>query len=152
FLDELGMTELPAGADLSDRVGGASAPPPDGGPSTGSGQALKASATKAGAPELGVLEYLSEMLTRLLYAREPVRSGCLFNFLSSILEETQERHRFQNLFESSRQLGDNALFVTGMFPKASARRSVFGPTRTSYTIRRGIMRKRPSDVMGLQRR
>jgi hypothetical protein len=65
-----------------------------------------------------VLDYLSEMLTRFLWSRELVRFNTRFDFLYSLLEEIKDRRRFQNLFEASRHMADNALFVTGVFPRA----------------------------------
>ena len=42
-----------------------------------------------------------------------------YDFLYSLLEEIKDRQRFQNLFEASRRMADNALFVTGVFPTAT---------------------------------
>jgi len=75
-----------------------------------------------------VIEYLGDMLTRYLYTRE------LFPFLgpggrprpfyfSNLLEEMEQGfRRFQNLFEACRRYGDNALFLTGIFPQSFRRR------------------------------
>jgi hypothetical protein len=65
-----------------------------------------------------VLDYLSDMLTRFLWSRELVRFNARFDFLFALLEEMKDRRRFQNLFEASRHMADNALFVTGVFPRA----------------------------------
>ena len=65
-----------------------------------------------------VLDYLSEMLMRFLWSRELVRFNQRYDFLYSLLEEIKDRGRFQNLFEASRHMADNALFVTGVFPAA----------------------------------
>jgi len=72
--------------------------------------------------DAGVVEYLGQLLDRYLYSRElfPIESGSgvsLF-YLSDLLREMQQTAHFQNLFEAYRKYGDNALFVTGMFPKA----------------------------------
>jgi hypothetical protein len=69
-----------------------------------------------GARDHRVLDYLSEMLNRFLFSRELVRFNARYDLLFALLEEMQERRKFQNLFEASRHLGDNALFVTGVFP------------------------------------
>jgi len=66
--------------------------------------------------DVPVLDYLSEMLNRFLLSRELVRFNAQYDFLYSLLEEIKERGKFQNLFEASRQMADNALFVTGIFP------------------------------------
>jgi hypothetical protein len=65
-----------------------------------------------------VLDYLSDMLMRFLWSRELVRFNQRFDFLYSLLDEIKDRRRFQNLFEASRHMADNALFVTGVFPTA----------------------------------
>lgn len=69
-----------------------------------------------------VLDYLSEMLNRFLLTRELARFGAQHDFLYTLLEEIKDRSRFQNLFEASRQMADNALFVTGVFPPGHGRR------------------------------
>ncbi len=71
-----------------------------------------------GGRDSAVLEYLSDMLNRFLFSRELMRFNARYDFLFSLLEELKERSKFQNLFESARHLGDNALFVTGVFPTA----------------------------------
>ncbi len=70
-----------------------------------------------GVRDMSMLDYLSDMLTRFLLARELMRFNVRYDFLYSLLEEINDRQRFQNLFEACRQLGDNALFVTGIFPE-----------------------------------
>jgi hypothetical protein len=79
--------------------------------------------------DAGVLDYLGEMLYRFLWSRELSQLGNQPDLLLSILAETKEAHRFQNLFEASRQLGDNSLFVTGMFPDVRPRRRWGGRRR-----------------------
>lgn len=69
-----------------------------------------------------VLDYLAEMLNRFLLSRELVRFSAQYDFLYTLLQEINERGRFQNLFEASRQMADNALFVTGVFPPQHGRR------------------------------
>jgi len=84
-----------------------------------------------GSRDPAVLDYLSEMLTRFLWTRELVRFNQRYDFLFSLLEEMKERSKFQNLFEACRHLGDNALFVTGVFPTAQpARRPGWRRRRT----------------------
>ncbi len=74
-----------------------------------------------------VLEYLADMLNRYLWTREMFPIGMsrqqYLDMLTVILEETKEASAFQNLFEFHRKLGDNALFLTGLFPGAVGRRS-----------------------------
>lgn len=74
-----------------------------------------------------VVEYLGAMLERYLFTRElfpMVREGGrrTLMFLSDLLEETKTLAQFQNLFEAYRKYGDNALFVTGVFPRSLRRR------------------------------
>lgn len=69
-----------------------------------------------------VLDYLSDMMHRFLFSRELMRFNAQYDFLFALLDEVKEKSRFQNLFEASRQMADNALFVTGIFPAAGRRR------------------------------
>ncbi len=73
-----------------------------------------------------VLDYLGQMLTRYLYKREvfPVLHGGQPSllYLSDLLEESRRQTRFQNMFEAYRRFADNALFVTGVFPRGLSRR------------------------------
>ncbi len=73
-----------------------------------------------------VLDYLSDMMNRFLLSRELMRFNARYDFLFSLLDEIKEKSRFQNLFEASRQMADNALFVTGIFPTAGRRRRGWG--------------------------
>ena len=82
-----------------------------------------------GGRDLSVLEYLSELLNRFLWSRELFRFNQRYDFLFSLLEEIKERQKFQNLFEASRHMGDNALFVTGVFPSAQPGRRRRGAAR-----------------------
>ena len=84
--------------------------------------------------DAGVLDYLGDMLNRFLWSRELTQLGdSQPDLLLSILAETRENRRFQNLFEASRQLGDNSLFVTGMFPDARPRRRFGGRRRRNLS-------------------
>ncbi len=74
-----------------------------------------------------VIDYLGAMLERYLFTRELfpiVREGGrrTLMYLSDILQETTALSHFQNLFEAYRKYGDNALFVTGVFPRSLRRR------------------------------
>jgi hypothetical protein len=85
-----------------------------------------------GARDFAVLDYLSDMLNRFLLTRESLGSNqaVRFDLLLSILDEMNERRRFQNLFEASRQMADNALFLTGVFPETRpGRRRRWGQPR-----------------------
>lgn len=73
-----------------------------------------------------VLDYLSDMMNRFLLSRELMRFNAQYDFLFSLLDEIKEKAQFQNLFEASRQMADNALFVTGIFPTAGRRRRGWG--------------------------
>ena len=73
-----------------------------------------------------VLDYLSDMMNRFLLSRELMRFNARYDFLFSLLDEIKEKTRFQNLFEASRHMADNALFVTGIFPTAGRRRRGWG--------------------------
>jgi hypothetical protein len=79
-----------------------------------------------GDPNTDVLDYLSGLMNRFLLARELMRFNAQYDFLFSLLDEIQEKQRFQNLFEASRHMADNALFVTGLFPAAGRRRRGWG--------------------------
>jgi hypothetical protein len=73
-----------------------------------------------------VLDYLSDMMNRFLLSRELMRFNAQYDFLFSLLDEVKEKSRFQNLFETTRHMADNALFVTGIFPTAGRRRRGWG--------------------------
>ncbi len=74
----------------------------------------------------GVVDYLSRLLDRHLATRELFPNSqdgrATFYYLSDLLRETQQLTNFQNLFEAYRKYGDNALFVTGIFPQALRKR------------------------------
>ncbi len=110
---------------------------------------IKVLYVERGSQEADILDYLGDMLTRYLYTRE------LFPFVgpggrhqpfyfSHLLEEMQRGFtRFQNLFEACRRYGDNALFLTGLFPQSFRRRRSGGrlglsrPVDPSYFISTG---------------
>ena len=75
-----------------------------------------------------VLDYLSDMLVRFLWSREMVFPGAdmgkFEELLALLYQQMDTRTPFQNLFETSRKLGDNALFMTGMFPAGTRRRRI----------------------------
>jgi len=110
---------------------------------------IKVLYVERGSQDAATLDYLGDMLTRYLYTSE------LFPFVgpggrrqpfyfSSLLEEMQRGFvRFQNLFEAARRYGDNALFLTGLFPQSLRRRRGGGrlglprPVDTSYFVSTG---------------
>ncbi len=110
---------------------------------------IKVLYVERGSRDAAVIDYLGDMLTRYLYTRE------LFPFVgpggrrqpfyfSDLLEEMQRGFtRFQNLFEAARRYGDNALFLTGLFPQSFRRRRGGGrlglprPVEPSYFISTG---------------
>jgi hypothetical protein len=75
---------------------------------------------------IATLDYLSDLLTGFLHAREifplPNLAESYTSLMPQLLEETRQRGRFQNLFEAYRRLGDNSLFLTGVFPHSLTRR------------------------------
>jgi len=87
--------------------------------------------------DANVLDYLSDMLTRFLWSRELFpglgKEGRSYvDLLTTLLEETKDRLAFQNLFEAYRKLGDNALFISGIFPKSLAGRRRWGWRRRRW--------------------
>src|SRR5690606_22645458 len=70
---------------------------------------LKVMYTGRDARDPDVLDYLSDMMARFLFSRELMRFNAQYDFLFSLLDEMKDRSHFQNLFEASRHLGDNAL-------------------------------------------
>ena len=87
--------------------------------------------------DANVLDYLSDVLTRFLWSRELFPSMGLggrsyVDLLTTLLQETRDRLAFQNLFEAYRKLGDNALFITGVFPKSLAHRRRWGWRRRRW--------------------
>jgi hypothetical protein len=71
--------------------------------------------------DAGVLDYLAEMLARFLWSRELLPGATtaqLADLLAILVEESEDRTHFQNLFEAYRRLADNSLFITGMFPRS----------------------------------
>src|SRR3990170_5157001 len=85
--------------------------------------------------DASVIDYLGEMLARYLFTRELypiVRNQRQFVFyLSDLMEETKKPTHFQNLFEAYRKYADNALFITGVFPRSLNRRR---PSRRSVVV------------------
>lgn len=71
------------------------------------------------------LRYLGRLMERYLQAGELSlgdRQGFL-PYLSDLMEETAHpSHTYQNLFEAYRKYGDNALFISGVFPDSLGRR------------------------------
>lgn len=87
---------------------------------------LKTLYLERGGRDLAVLDYLAEMLSRFLWARELSPLGPatiqLLPIVASLEAEIKDRATFQNLFEAYRKLGDTSLFLTGLFPRALGRR------------------------------
>jgi hypothetical protein len=73
-----------------------------------------------------VLDYLTDMLERYLVTRElaPYADQRKYTFyLSDLLNEMEHPSgTFQNAFEAYKRYADNALFLTGVFPRAFRRR------------------------------
>ncbi|MBI2766193.1 MAG: hypothetical protein HYX53_09810 [Chloroflexi bacterium] len=75
------------------------------------------------------LRYLGRMMERYLRAGElgiGPRGG-MMPYLSNLMEETAHPSgAHQNLFEAYRKYGDNALFISGIFPESLGRRRAGG--------------------------
>lgn len=88
---------------------------------------IKTLYVERGGRDAGVIDYLSEMLTRYLFTRElfPIAHGSrrALMYLSDLLEETRRPGsvHFQNLFEAYRKFADNSLFIVGIFPESLRR-------------------------------
>lgn len=84
-----------------------------------------------------VIDYLGRLLDDCLYTRSlfpPDEHGRPQKlYFSDMLDRPRALSRFQNMFEAYRKYGDNALFVTGVFPASLNRRRNAG---------RGMMRRR----------
>lgn len=88
---------------------------------------IKVLYVERGGRDAAVIDYLGSLLTRYLFTSElfPVVQGGrrLPLYLSDMIQETEHPSgRFQNLFEAYRKYGDNALFITGVFPQSLRRR------------------------------
>lgn len=90
-----------------------------------------------GSRDAQVIDYLSRMLANFLFARELLPMGMGIeqqrDLLLSLLEESEERS-FQNLFEAYRRLGDNSLFLTGLFAPSLEGRRRHGWRRRRVTL------------------
>ena len=86
-----------------------------------------------------VVDYLGRLLTSYLYTGElypPDAQGKSSKmYFSNMLDERDVEERFENRFEAYRSYGDNALFVSGVFPAS------LKPRRSS---RRSPMRRTPA--------
>lgn len=84
-----------------------------------------------------VIEYLGALLEEYLYTRalfpRDEHGAPQKLYFSDMLDRHKTLSRFQNLFEAYRKYGDNALFITGVFPASLGRRRHGG---------RGVMRRR----------
>lgn len=71
------------------------------------------------------LRYISQTMERYLYASELAagRRRGFAPYLSDLMEETAHPGRtHQNMFEAYRKYGDNALFISGIFPDTLGRK------------------------------
>ena len=72
------------------------------------------------------LAYLGRMLSRYLSAGElslGASKKSFLPYLTDLMEETANPSgAFQNQFEAARKYGDNALFITGLYPQSLGRR------------------------------
>ncbi len=73
--------------------------------------------------DAGVIDYLGDLLSRYLFTRElfPIQRGrqnYAFYFSDLLAEMQGITNHFQNLFEAYRKYADNALFITGLFPRS----------------------------------
>lgn len=78
--------------------------------------------------DASVVDYLGGMLSRYLYTQElfplaDVEGKRQPLYFSDVLQEmSRGPARFQNLFEAFRRYADNALFISGVFPRSFRRR------------------------------
>lgn len=77
--------------------------------------------------DAATLTYLARMLERYLYTGELLAGGSstgnVIPYLSDLIEEAEHPSgRFENYFEACRKSGDNALFVSGLFPGSLGRK------------------------------
>ncbi len=78
-----------------------------------------------GSRDAETLAYLGRMMERYLQTGEMALgpSGGHIPYLSDLMEETAHPSgTFQNLFEAYRRYGDNALFISGVFPESLGRK------------------------------
>lgn len=73
--------------------------------------------------DAAVVDYLGDLLSRYLFTRElfPIQRGrqnYAFYFSDLLAEMQGITNHFQNLFEAYRKYADNALFITGLFPRS----------------------------------
>ncbi|MEX2246357.1 MAG: hypothetical protein WEC75_06690 [Dehalococcoidia bacterium] len=89
-----------------------------------------------------VIDYLGGLLERYLYAIEMFPPDATGHpqpmYYSDLLDEEKMATRFQNMFEAYRKYGDNALFVTGMFPQSVGRRRPSGRSALRRRAARGV--------------
>lgn len=79
--------------------------------------------------DASALAYIGRMLERYLRASDMMlgRRRGFIPYLSDLMEETANPSRsHQNLFETYRRYGDNALFISGIFPESLARKRAGG--------------------------
>lgn len=89
---------------------------------------IKVLYVERGSRDASVVDYLGGMLSRYLYTGElfPMADGegrrePLY-FSDVLAEMSRGPVRFQNLFEAYRRYADNALFISGVFPRSFRRR------------------------------
>lgn len=80
-----------------------------------------------------VLDYLSNMMTGFLWARDLFPMGGDINqfldLLAAVWDEAQGAANFPNLFEAYRKVADTSLFIIGIFPRSLGHRWRWGHRR-----------------------
>ena len=95
-----------------------------------------------GSKHADVVDYLGGLLDTYLYTQQMFPRGGDGRpqkvYFSDMLDRQRTATRFQNMFEAYRKYGDNALFVTGVFPQSLSRRRPSGRTHLRRRAARGV--------------
>lgn len=91
--------------------------------------------------DASTLEYLGRMMGRYLQTSElslGADRGGFMAYMSDLMEETANpTGAYQNLFEAYRKYGDNAMFISGIFPASLGRRRGGGMLGGSAFVDKG---------------
>jgi hypothetical protein len=92
--------------------------------------------------DASTLEYLGRMMGRYLQTSELSlggnQGGGFMAYMSDLMEETAHPSgTYQNLFEAYRKYGDNAMFISGIFPASLGRRRGRGMMGGSAFVDKG---------------
>ncbi len=78
-----------------------------------------------GSRDLAAMDYLRDLLSRYLFAASMDLGGGIVPYMSDFAEATRDI-RGERTFEVCRQYGDNALFISGVFPQTLGRKRTGG--------------------------